>query len=108
MVNLTASEILYSTFEDFGYKTPKTLKTHLVLFEIILFVLPLALLEDIGKLGFSSLIAIIAIGYVIIVMIFELPYYIKHYESRGKIEYFIWDLQGILSAFMVLMLSFAE
>lgn len=88
-VVMTYQYMIYQFIENIlndyaGYKVTTFSKLMLVLGCMILIQIPLGLLKNISVLQYASLLATISLGYCILVIFFEFPFYYKQYMNDNK------------------------
>lgn len=59
-------------------------KLYLMLASYFLAQIPLGMLKNISKLQYASIVAVICIAYCIVVVIIEMPFYLKNYLAAGN------------------------
>jgi amino acid permease len=67
----------------------------------------MCLLTHISELSYASLLSICSIGYLVIVVIVEMPLYLKHFTMPDlKITWFNSSINNIFSAFIIILFAY--
>ena len=67
----------------------------------------MCLLTQISELSYASLLSICSIGYLVIVVIVEMPLYLKHFSMPDlKITWFNSSINNIFSAFIIILFAY--
>lgn len=89
----------------------KDAKLYLMLACFILVQIPLGILKNISKLQYASIVAVVCIGYCIVVVMVEMPFYFKNYLDAGKtiplINEFHWKDNNYFDAIATFLFGYS-
>ena len=91
---------------NFGITIPSIYKTHILILQNIVLILPMCLLTQISELSYASLLSICSIGYLIVVVIIETPFYLKNFQPIAPLVWFSGNINNIFSAFIIVLFAF--
>jgi amino acid permease len=95
-------------YDWFGIEKTQTEKLIIMLFCFLLIQMPLSLLKNISTLQYASITGTMALLYSILVIVFEMPFYLKNYLAEGNsIPVFEPVTINWLDSFSTFMFGFA-
>ncbi|CAG9335566.1 unnamed protein product [Blepharisma stoltei] len=104
-LNIIVGEIVPSIFKSLNMNFDRALERDLImLFLNVLIVTPLGLMRKLTTLRFKALFNVICLTFVMLVVIIEFPFFVKH-NNFSKINYFVVDI-NIFSAFSIGMFAY--
>ena len=92
-----ARDLANETLHEFGVhmlwlERPSIMNLHLIIIALLI-MYPLCLMKDLNSLSLFSLFSLITIGYTILVIVIEMPFYFSQYYKKRLIEYWVVNLE---------------